>query len=92
MFDANDAANVLASSDSKECKDVIEGLMKSHEFKLDANEECSEKKYEVSPLTLNRFFLVVHLLFLMFSGLFIVVFEQIIPRLPVKINDGFFIV
>lgn len=37
-FDANDAANVLASSDSKECKDAIDGLMKSHEFKLEANE------------------------------------------------------
>ncbi|KAL4558954.1 hypothetical protein LXL04_031080 [Taraxacum kok-saghyz] len=37
-MDANEVTNVLASSDSKECKDAIDGLMKSHEFKLEAND------------------------------------------------------
>ncbi|CAI9263508.1 unnamed protein product [Lactuca saligna] len=37
-FDTNEVSNVLTSSDSKECKDAIDGLMKSHEFKLEANE------------------------------------------------------
>lgn len=37
-FDTNEVSNVLMSSDSKECKDAIDGLIKSHEFKLEANE------------------------------------------------------
>ncbi|KAL4554637.1 hypothetical protein LXL04_037235 [Taraxacum kok-saghyz] len=37
-MDANEVTNALASSDSKECKDAIDGLMKSHEFKLEAND------------------------------------------------------
>ncbi|XP_071725730.1 uncharacterized protein [Rutidosis leptorrhynchoides] len=37
--DLNEITNLLAqSSDSKECKETIDALMKSHEFKLEANE------------------------------------------------------
>ncbi|KAI3769084.1 hypothetical protein L6452_00181 [Arctium lappa] len=38
-MDASEVADLLARNpDSKECKDAIDGLMKSHEYKLEANE------------------------------------------------------
>nr|XP_043618851.1 uncharacterized protein LOC122590741 [Erigeron canadensis] len=37
--DSNEVANLLAqNADSKECKEVIDGLMKAHDFKHEANE------------------------------------------------------
>ncbi|PWA73812.1 P-loop containing nucleoside triphosphate hydrolases superfamily protein [Artemisia annua] len=38
-MDVSEVGNVLAeNSDSKECKEAVDGLMRSHEFKLEANE------------------------------------------------------
>ncbi|GKB81473.1 ribonuclease H-like domain-containing protein, partial [Tanacetum coccineum] len=49
-INVNEDGNILAeNSDSKECKEAVDGLMRSHEFKSEANEDDN---LDTSPIAL----------------------------------------